>query len=234
MSAGNPQSETELASEKTRKPEDTVSSKNTGTHNDDLETNWFGRFIEKLQSIMPIWAWVVAMGVIMAILLSLLAVGMMKNMDVSKDSHGGNAAVTPSRPAATTTGKWDSEPDIGGGDGSYDPNQEQYYAPAETAAPETSAAESSSAKPSAKPDNKRPSNSPRPNSPAPSAPAEPGNPAQPAPSTNPSPSPDPGNGNGTTPGNGNGGEGTGNTAGNGNTGNGGGNALEDAPKPGRN
>lgn len=216
MSAGNPQSqpgeEKKTLPEETRKPEATVSTSGSETATEEQESSRFDRFMDKAQSIMPIWAWVVCVGIIMAILLSILAFFMMKTLDVGRDSFtGGDTTLSPPHPAATTTGKWDDAPEIGGGDGTAGSVYTEYYVPPAPAEPSTEEPQTSEPKPSSsKP---KPSDSPKPE---PSAPNAPTTSAPPAPSANPSPSPEPTPTSGGDAGTGNGGgNGTGNAGGNG-------------------
>lgn len=149
------------------------------------------RFLGKMESIMPLWAWVVALGVVLAIALSITAAVVMKTMDVGTDSLDGEPrSFQPSYPAATTTGKWDDAPDIEGGDGSayVDPNY-NYVPPAPVETEPTSESSSAPSETSSKkPPKPEPGRGEKPEKPR--KPSNPGN-GNPAPDNPPAPTSEP-------------------------------------------
>ena len=174
MSAGKPPTESSSASVIPKDPEDTV------TQDDQENQGWFASTVRKMEHIMPLWAWVLAIGAIFALLFALLAGIMMNNLDVGKDSlDGDNTTISPSHPAATTTGKWDKEPEIGGGDGSYGTGYDPNYVPqAPLSTVQENTKESAPSSEKKKPEESKPAES-----------SQPSNPSPPPASTNPSPDP---------------------------------------------
>ena len=168
---------------------------------------------DKMRSIMPWWAWILVLGLVAAVLASLLALGMMKSgQNKDRTPAGGATGVSASYPAPTTTGKYDKEREtnpVAPPNGGYVPPAQQWV-PEQQAPAETSASEEKTSQ-APKPQSNR---GERPNrsqsSPNGTRPSGPGN-------NSPS-RPNPGNTGGT--GTGNGGTNGGGTGNNGGTGTG--------------
>lgn len=192
----------------------------------------FKGFIRRMLEFMPLWAWVLCFGLVLALFMVGGAIATMSNLQVGNDSPDGKPSqVRMEYPAATTTGKYDKDTDKPAAsqqqyipDYNYQP-QQQWTPPATQAPTNTDNQSTKTSESKPKPSEGSPS-SPRP-APSTSNPGPTSNPA-PAPTpVNPAPGPGPGNGGGPAPGPGNGGGGN-----PGNPGGGGGGEAPVEPAPG--
>ncbi|RIX33842.1 hypothetical protein D3M95_09115 [Corynebacterium falsenii] len=82
---------------------------------------------EKARDFMPVWAWILAVGLVLALLSAIVSFAVMSSAKTTTTGGVGEATqVTPSYPAATTTGKYDDKEntlrggrDTGGSSGGY-------------------------------------------------------------------------------------------------------------------
>lgn len=78
---------------------------------------------EKAGNFMPVWAWILAVGLVLALLSAIVAFAVMSDAKTTSTGGVGEATqVTPSYPAATTTGKYDDQENVlrgGQGTGGY-------------------------------------------------------------------------------------------------------------------
>ena len=155
---------------------------------DEDDRSWRENLASDMKSPLgklPTWGWmaiILTVAVVAAIAFGILFMGKAKTTAEANESPTGT--ITPSRPAATTTSKYDRDPNAGAPNGGYvDPGYVDpgYYEPA----PEP---EETSTEPSEETTSKAPSSKRKPSSSTPKPPAQGDN-------GNPEPTPNPGGGN---------------------------------------
>lgn len=200
MTAGDPNADPQSTNPAKKAPANTgapASADDSAAGTGGVELTKKKGILGKALDFMPAWAWILSLGLILAILVAAGAVLSMNSTEVSKGGAGSKPSqVTASYPEATTSGTWTQSqtPDPVP---YYDPGYQQDYGyTAPESSTEESTAEESSRPSSAPHESERPE--PRPSS-------------RPQPSQNPQPEQpqptQPGNGGGT-PGNGDGNGGT--------------------------
>ncbi|MBC2681403.1 hypothetical protein GSS87_03145 [Corynebacterium sp. 4HC-13] len=166
----------------------------------------FKGFIRRMLEFMPLWAWILCFGLVMALILVGGAIITMSNLQVGNAGPDGKPSqVQVKYPAATTTGKYDNDTDKpAASQQRYVPDYD--YQPEQTTSTTSESPKSTSSQ-STKPSESKPKPSDtRPSSQQPSSPPSVPTPTHinPAPlPTSEHPSPNPGGG-GTDPGNGGG------------------------------